>query len=76
MKDQLFMSPNNAEVCVGVPLFRSQSYVCEAPGVENYGIAISVEPSKPLAYVLDCGGFAQVLSAEWVEKNLINLGDL
>jgi hypothetical protein len=72
MKDQVLMSPNNGQLCVGIPLFRWFHETSNA----TYPITIGWNDTNPLAYVLDCGAFAQVLSAEWVEDNLINLGDL
>ncbi len=75
MTDQVFMSPNNGALCVGVPLFKSFDVgEPEYPWEARFSIALS--DSKPLAYVLDMGDFAQVLSAEWVESKLICLGDL
>lgn len=67
------MSPVNGALVVGVPLFRLQhSEVMGA--MEGYNIFLS--NNKPLAYVIDFGESAQVLSFEFVEGKLINLGDL
>lgn len=63
------MSPNNAEVVIAVPLFRNIEQ-------EYNGVIITLQPQKPLAYLLDAGFSCQVVGADWVEKNLIFLGDL
>lgn len=42
-------------------------------------IILSIEEEKPIAYALDCGPTVeslQLLSAEWVEKKLVSLGDI
>lgn len=73
MKDKVFMSPQNGALAVGVPLFRlvNDSMIDNQDG---YCVAITVK--SPIAYVLDIGDECQLFSAEWVEKHLIDLGEL
>lgn len=73
MSDQVFMSPNNGVLVVGIPLFRHQSYEM-VTHIKDYSIALY--SGKPWAYVVDCGDFAQVVSTEFIESEMINLGDL
>jgi hypothetical protein len=77
--DQVFMSPMNGQLCVGIPLFRHHTQSKYTEG-NHFGLEIPFTvllcASEPLAYILDCGEWAQVVSAEWVRKNLINLGEL
>lgn len=78
MKYQVLMSPNNGQLVVGIPLFRrpeSETTTISSISGSSYSITL-MEDNKPSAYIIDCGSFAQVLAAEWVEKHLINLGDL
>ena len=74
MKDQVFMSPNNGQLVVGVPLFR---YIDHELGVPGYSISL-VNHNKPLAYIIDADKLMtpQVLAAEWIESHMINLGEL
>jgi hypothetical protein len=64
----------NGQLCVGIPLFRHDEVTTTL--MEGYGISLVTTKIKPLAYILDCGEFGWVYSAEWVEKNLICLGEL
>lgn len=76
MRDQVFMSPNNANLVIGIPLFRR--HVMDDCSVGDK-IILSIEEEKPVAYALDCGPNVeslQLLSAEWVEKKLVSLGDI
>jgi len=72
MKDQVFMSPNNGYLVVGIPLFRRHQQELQTHGHSIY----LVEDYHPLAYVIEADGVFQVLAAEWVENNLICLGEL
>ena len=78
MTDQVFMSPMNGQLVVGIPLFRHHNanadFTATMCGPASYSVIVCED--KPLAYVLDCGEFAQVLSAKWVDEKLINLGEL
>jgi hypothetical protein len=77
MTDQVFMSPNNGQLVVGIPLFRSQYFdeqTVTVTGLESFVTTLCSD--VPLAYILDCGEFAQVVSAKWVDEKLINLGEL
>lgn len=74
MTDKLFMSPNNGEVVVGIPLFKTHNSE-EIPSFKD-GYYIFLTNSEPLAYILDAGSFNQIVSAEWANKYLINLGNL
>lgn len=75
MKPQIVMSPKNAQLVIATPLYRlyKNEYTVEKVG---YELAMSWPDPRPLAYVLDCGDFCQVVGAEWVEKNLIFMGEL
>jgi len=70
--ERVLMSPNNAEIVIAAPLYRNLDFVVS----ENCSIKLTTSSLKPLAYLIDCGEFANVLSADWVEKNLIDLGEL
>lgn len=74
MKDQIFMSPINGELCVGVPLYQlTHDTVTMIPGL--YSIAFVTE--KPVAWGLDVGGHvSELINASWVRDHLICLGDL
>ncbi len=75
MKDQVFMSPNNGQLVVGIPLVRVHHE--ESLGsLSGYTVTLTAE--KPLAYIMDADHLMepQVLSAEWIENKMINLGDL
>ena len=77
MKDQVFMSPNNGEIVVGIPLFKGPEQVeLETTSSIPYRVYLTTTNIKPLAYILDAGDFNQVLAAAWVEEKLICLGDL
>lgn len=74
MGEKVFMSPNNGQLIIGVPLFTRQ---CQE--TDEYKILIQVESDKPVAYAIDCGPEIEVIhffNAEWVESKLICLGDL
>lgn len=73
MSDQVFMSPNNGFLCVGIPLFRMETKG-ELLHIKGYSIGIS--NNKPLAYIIDIGETKELMSAEFVENRLICLGDL
>lgn len=75
MKDQVFMSPNNGALCVGVPLFRHIE-ADELDATHGYSIKLEVIQAEPLAYVLDIGETATIVAAEWAHEKLIQLGDL
>ena len=76
MRDQVFMSPNNAQLVVGIPLFRHHYSQPVVANVGGMSYSMYLDTNVPLAYVIDAGTFCQVLGAEWVDKNLINLGYL
>lgn len=75
MRDRVLMSPNNGQLVLGIPLYQRSA-------VENmYGnqVIICVEADRPTAYAIDCGpefDRIQLFDAEWVERNLIDLGEL
>jgi len=75
MTDLLVMSPKNAEVCVAVPLYRRHAHDVRYSGIGAFTVTL-VQDDEPLAYVLDIGSSAHVVSAEWVHENLICLGPL
>ena len=75
MNDLLVMSPKNAEVCVAVPLYRRQAHDVRYSGIGVFTVTV-VQEDEPLAYVLDIGKSAHVVSAEWVHENLHCLGPL
>lgn len=75
MKNQVFMSPNNGALCVGVPLFKKLENE-ELELVSGYSISLRVTPDEPLAYALDIGTSATIVAAEWVHSHLECLGDL
>ena len=76
MKDKVFMSPNNAELAIGIPLFRRYY----SHDLDNkYGIIVCAVDDKPIAYAIDCGPeveMIQCLNAEFVENQLECLGAL
>jgi len=75
MKDQIVMSPNNAFCAVAIPLYR----IChEQELAKMEGHTLLLTNTKPSAYAIDCGpeGGTQLMNADFVEKNLIFLGDL
>lgn len=74
MKDQVFMSPMNGQLIIGVPLFRVSAD--QGFTVSNEQYSIQMFKNKPLAYILDAGKAWQVFAAAWIDKNLISLGDL
>lgn len=73
MKDQIVMSPYNAEVAIAVPLFRIH-HEQEITKLEGYSVTLTNE--KPLAYVIQTPDDCQVMSSEFVENSLIFLGEL
>ncbi len=75
MRPQVVMSPHNAVLCVATPLFKI-SVSSHSEGLLGHEIILMSPCEKPLAYVIDCEIGAQVFSAEWVEENLIFLGEL
>lgn len=75
MSELLVMSPKNAEVCVAVPLYRRRAHDVQYSGIGTFSVTI-VEDEEPLAYVLDIGKSAHVVSAKWVHENLHCLGPL
>ena len=76
MKDKVFMSPNNAELVVGIPLFRRHAMDDNSIG---HSIILLIQDDKPLAYCIDCGPeveIVQCLNSDFVENKLECLGDL
>lgn len=70
----VFMSPNNGQLLIGIPLYRRSCHL-----TAKYKIGIYIEEDQPIAYAIDCGpeiDRIQILNAEWVESNLISLGRL
>lgn len=77
MKNQVFMSPNNGVLCVGIPLFK----IVEDDTLSRVdGYIIAFNQSKPLAYVLSIEyegkDVCTLASSEWVDGKLVPLGDL
>lgn len=71
------MSPNNGQLVVGIPLYQRFSYGDNADS--PHGIRICIEDDEPLVYAVDCGPELENLhfmNAEWVEENMIFLGEL
>lgn len=84
MKDQVLMS-TAGEICVGIPLFRRYEEVKEDIIYSNdkgaytgdaYVVSLSHIEVAPLAYILDIGIAAQVVTADFVKKYMKSLGDL
>jgi hypothetical protein len=75
MTDLIFMSPKNAKLCVAVPLYRRQDREVMYSGINTYTVTL-VQDDGPIAYLLDIGESAHVVSADWVHENLILLGPL
>ncbi len=73
MKDQVLMSPKNGALCVGIPLFKIHHFETVTQMADYQICALRGEP---IAYVLDMGDVAPLVSAEWVHSQLINLGEL
>lgn len=74
MGELVFMSPNNAQLLIGIPLYTRHNQE-----TDKYKILIQIESDKPLAYAIDCGpeiDIIQCFNAEWVEENLECLGPL
>jgi hypothetical protein len=67
------MSTRNANIFVAIPLFRRSS--SEELKFDNYQISVFAS-DRPVAYVIDVGEAAQLMNAEFVEKEFICLGDL
>jgi hypothetical protein len=70
------MSPNNAEVCIAIPLFRRIENECLTSMNDGVTFKVVAEQERPLAYILDMDFACEVVSAEWLESKLIFLGDL
>jgi hypothetical protein len=72
MKAIVLMSLNNANLCVGIPLYQ---IIDEQ---ESYGdCGVSITSNTLIAYAIDVGeGPLALMSADWVEKNLITVGEL
>ena len=73
--ETIFMSPNNGQLVVGVPLYQRHSYGAD----NNPAVRFIIEEEDPVAYAVDCGPtfeMFQFMNAEWVHKNLICLGEL
>lgn len=75
MSDLIVMSPKNAELCVAVPLYKKVAHDVRYSGIGTFSVTL-VQDDEPLAYVLDIGSSAHVVSADWVHKKLICLGSL
>ena len=72
MTDQVFMSPKNGSLAVGIPLYTHAEL-----WLEETSVKFSVFCGEPAAYMIDYGGEAHhLMSAEWVEKHLECLGGL
>lgn len=72
MKDQIAMAPNG-NLWVAIPLYRMHK---EQEIASGFTVTLSTYAEQPLAYVLDCGKFAQVVNVATAEEHLIFLGDL
>ena len=77
MKDQVFMSPHNGQLVLGMPLFRiahDGAHFME----DQAKCSIQMFINKPLAYIVHADKLMkpQVWAADWVEKQFINLGDI
>lgn len=76
MKPQVAMSPNNAVLCVAVPLFKVYTNQ-EMEFNAGYEICMKWAEPQPSAFILDIDkAKAWIVSAEWAYINLIFLGDL
>jgi hypothetical protein len=75
MKDKVLMSKNNAQLVVGIPLFRRHQMDDNNFG---YGVLLTIEEENPIAYVIDCGPEigAKLFNADFVHEYLIDLGEL
>lgn len=73
----IMMSPNNAECVVAIPLYRrsEEEFVTSSSG-STVSIKLFTQQEEPDAYIIDCGSFASVFSAEWVEDKLMYVCDL
>lgn len=70
----VFMSRNNGQLVVGLPLYLKAK--CET---EKFKIGITVQEDQPVAYAIDCGPEIekiQFFNAPWVEEHLESLGEL
>ena len=82
MNEVIFMSPRNANLVIGIPLYtRFESRHNQVALLDEDGITISVstQSDKPVAFAIDCGSETEgytVLGADWIFTNLINLGEL
>lgn len=73
MRDQIVFSKTNGFCAVAIPLYRWHH---EEPLAKLEGYTISMTKEKPIAYIIDCGEFRQLLNASFVESNLEFVGDL
>lgn len=73
MNDQVLLS-KNGQLVVGIPLYRRNEEEIHL----EYGIKIGLTyTDKPIAYLIDCGPYGNILMNEkFVKKNFQFLGDL
>lgn len=73
MKDQIIISKVNGECAIAVPLFRMYNTEQLA---DLDGYVVSLTCPKPIAYAVDMGESIQLFNAEFLEDNVIFVGDL
>lgn len=73
---RVFMSPKNGQLVEALPLFRIADNSEFISDKNSYSIQMFI--NDPLAYVISADKFMtpQVLSAQWCNKYLIDLGEL
>jgi len=70
MKTKVFMSPNNGNLCAALPLYQVIVYESEDDFTQMIEYNL-------LVYAIDIGeDSATFMSAEWVDNNLIDMGEL
>lgn len=73
---KVFMSPKNGNIFVAIPL-KPEYQLEHNELIMNNVVGIFVAPSEPLAYAVDIGEEQLTfLSAEFIEEEMIPLGDL
>lgn len=75
LEAKIFMSPTNAEICIGVPLYGMYK---EQLKVHSYHyVTVESIAEEPLAYAIDIDlKDITIMSAEFVEKHLVEIGEL
>lgn len=75
LQAKIFMSPANAKLCIGVPLYGM--YKEQLKVRSDHYVMVESIAEKPLAYAIDIDlEDITIMSAEFVEKHLVEIGEL